>query len=418
MVLEFQGAPDWLIQQYMARKSPAQEIADTGLQALQTFGSMKERQNEQKTKSLDAYTKLLDSVGPDVAPIIAKKAGIFDGTNMSSADFNPQAPTPQPTQPVQPSQNPLPTPTEQNALQSLPQDHPLANEPIVAAHIQQTGMNPLGYSMPTQDQFNKWGNQGKYGKGQQDKALAAAKFGESLQTAADKNNPKPVITDEQALAAGSIPPNAVRINPKDNSAQDTKNANEQDRLEQQAIDRISKLRGDASLSRVETQRDAAIQAYNTIDRVQKEGRAPSKLEYYDLLGQMWKARTGAAPTDQALKDLDQKTLKGDLGNAFTYFAGKPAGATTQDVLNNIKSFAVDSGLQADKFHSSYMQSHRIKPSGLEDSRWQPILNTGRGLGFAEATGYQPTTSGGNSQSVTKTINGQTFVKQNGQWYHQ
>lgn len=385
MALQFQGAPEWLLQEYINRKQPL-EIASEGISnSVKGYADYKTQQ--QQMASLDASRKanefkaVADYIPENQIPTVAKQYGI----NIPTA----QAPGPVATS------SGMPTGLEQSSRMSIQSEHPdiQPGSPIhaslTAGHPDLTGL--LNRPVPTS----------KAGKAKYKSDIDMAKTVQSIGN-------KPVITDEQALAQGFIPPNAERINPKDTSTKDTKYSNEQDKLEQQAIDRISKLRGDSSLARVETQRDAAIQAYNTIDRIQKEGRAPSQLEYYDLLGQMWKARTGASPTDQALRDLDAKTLKGDIGKAYQYFSGKPAGITTQDVLNNVKQFAVDSGLQADKFHGSYMNSHRIKPSGLEDQRWNPIFNTARGLGFAEGTGYQP--SGNAEQSNIPTISDDATFK--------
>lgn len=160
---------------------------------------------------------------------------------------------------------------------------------------------------------------------------------------------------------------------------------EYDKLENQVITRIVGIRGDKSLARTEEQRDAAIQAYNTIATVRKEGRLPNQLEYYDIIGQMWKARTGQSPTDQAIRDLDAKTLKGDLGKAYQYFSGDAAPRTTEGIMDAIQSFADTSGKQADKLHSGYMQSHLVKPKNMSQKDFDSIVQAHRGLTFEEAT---------------------------------
>ncbi|MES1989094.1 MAG: hypothetical protein V4440_13900 [Pseudomonadota bacterium] len=193
-----------------------------------------------------------------------------------------------------------------------------------------------------------------------------------------------------------------------------KHDSEQDRLENGAIQRLSSLRGDKSLQDAEAKRDAAITVYNTIDKLQQKGEMPSKLVYYDLLGQMWKARTGTAPTNEAIRDLDQKTFKGDINKAVTFFTGKATGGTTQSILQNIKDFAKDSGDAADLFHSQYMKAHLIKPTGLDDSRWQNIAGTNRGISFADAT----KANAQQSVPVSKTINGKTYIQKNGKWFQQ
>lgn len=190
------------------------------------------------------------------------------------------------------------------------------------------------------------------------------------------------------------------------AAHNTKHDSDQDRLEHNAIQAVQSLRGDKSLADAESKRDAAITVHQTIQNLKEQKRMPSKLEYYDLLGQMWKARTGSAPTDQAIKDLDSTTFKGDLGKAITYISGQTAPATTEGVLNNIQSFAEDSGRMADRLHAGYMKTHLIKPSGLDDDRWAPIASTGRGISFDEAVRK----GAGNGNEVRrKTADGRIIV---------
>lgn len=171
-----------------------------------------------------------------------------------------------------------------------------------------------------------------------------------------------------------------------NGSNNQKEQARQDRLEQQALQRFTSVRGDQSIARVESQRDAAISAYNTIAQIKKENRLPSQVEYYDILGQLWKARTGASPTDQSLRDLDAKTFKGDLAKAAQYITGKPAGITTEEILNNIQDFVKQSGLQADRLHEGYMTSRMQKPEGMSQDRWDIISKNERGTSFAKATG--------------------------------
>lgn len=159
----------------------------------------------------------------------------------------------------------------------------------------------------------------------------------------------------------------------------------QDALETQAINRITSIRGDTSLKNAETQRDAAATAYNRIKEISASGNALNPVDYVDILGQIYKARTGAAPTNEVLQTARQATLKGDLGKAYTYLTGNQAPATTQNIMSSLSEMAKSMGSQADKFHDGYMKAHLIKPSGLANERWQNIVNTNRGMSFAEAT---------------------------------
>lgn len=186
-----------------------------------------------------------------------------------------------------------------------------------------------------------------------------------------------------------LPTGAKPFAGRNPNAQNQAANNEQDRLEQQARQSVSNLRGDKSLARAEEQRDAAIIAYNRIDEIDKKGGQLNPIDYTDILGQIYKARTGAAPTEQVLNEIRQKTAAGDIGRAYTYATGQQAPATTQDIKNSLKDMAASMGMQADKFHEGYMKAHLIKPKALADERWQPIFQTGRGISFQEATGYNP-----------------------------
>lgn len=160
----------------------------------------------------------------------------------------------------------------------------------------------------------------------------------------------------------------------------------QDRLEQNAKQMVSNLRGDKSLARAEEQRDAAIVAYNRLEEIRKSGKEPNPIDYTDVLGQLYKARTGSSPTEKVLEEIRQSTAKGDLAKAYTYITGNQAPATTRDITNSLIDMAKSMGDQADKFHEGYMKSHLIKPSGLDEEKWTPILQTGRGVSFKDAIG--------------------------------
>lgn len=175
---------------------------------------------------------------------------------------------------------------------------------------------------------------------------------------------------------------------------------QQDRIEQNAIARLSSIRGDSSMARIEQQRDAAIQAMDTIKNIKNGTLTNSGAVYNDLLGQLWRARTGSTPTDQVMQHLNDKTAKGDLAGAFTYITGSPAGKTTQEIMKNLENFVKTTGQKADKMHDAYMSTHLIKPTGLDDDRWQNIVKTHRGQSFAEAAQDQGPESAGQVLTAT------------------
>lgn len=159
----------------------------------------------------------------------------------------------------------------------------------------------------------------------------------------------------------------------------------QDSLANQAMQRISSARGDASLVRTELQRDAAAQGYNTLTKAESEKRPLSQLEYYDTLGQMWRAKTGTAPTVESMSSIDGKTVEQKLNNFGTFITGKPMAANSPAMISNLKSYIQDTGEQLDRSHDAYMAPHTIKPPGLSDEAWAPIAASARGLSFKDAT---------------------------------
>lgn len=190
------------------------------------------------------------------------------------------------------------------------------------------------------------------------------------------------------------------IKQKQAAIDDAKNQARQDRLEAAYRTAQTSVRGDASIARTEVQRDAAITAYNRIKEVKDSGETLNPIDYVDVLGQIYKARTGAAPTNEVLQTARQETAKGQTGKWYTYFTGKQAPATSADIQDSLMGMAASMGTQSDKIHSGYMKSRLKPPSGLDPDRIANV-DAGRGLSFQEATGYQPQIKGtGNKIKVS------------------
>jgi hypothetical protein len=181
-------------------------------------------------------------------------------------------------------------------------------------------------------------------------------------------------------------------------AQEQKDTARQDRLEDIARQDIVRIRGDKSLARTEEQRDAASMAYNRISQVEQSGKELNPIDYVDILGQIYKARTGTAPTEVVLNEAMQKTAKGNFGGMYTFFTGQQAPATTTDIMESLKDMALHMGKQADQFHEGYMKAHLDSPTGLEPERANRIKNLGRGISFAEATGLTALPSASGTQA--------------------
>lgn len=177
--------------------------------------------------------------------------------------------------------------------------------------------------------------------------------------------------------------------------------NERDRLWNQATQSLNSVRGDKSLVQAETMRDGAISALQAINHIQSEGRAPNKFEYVDLLGQLWKARTGASLTNEELKNMDAKTMQATLGPVATYFSGDPKAATSPQATNALKNFVIQSGKTADQLHDQYMQTRGINAAGSRLKEEFPedydrLTKMSRGMSFADALNQSNTPAKENS----------------------
>jgi len=182
--------------------------------------------------------------------------------------------------------------------------------------------------------------------------------------------------DNQALALETA--EDVRENTRAIQAQ-----NRSDTAVNQGIARVAGVRGDASLARSEMQRDAAATAVNRIDEVHAAGQKLTPFDYTDILGQLYKARSGQAPGEQIMKDIRQPTGTASFNKAWTYLTGQQAPGTSDSIAMSLRNAAASMGKQADEFHDGYMKSHLIKPAGVSDEAWAPVAATTRGTSYAD-----------------------------------
>ncbi|SRR5258706_1708522 len=192
--------------------------------------------------------------------------------------------------------------------------------------------------------------------------------------------------------------------------------NERDRMWNQAVQTINQIRGDKPLVDSEVMRNGAISAYQAIDHIQKQGRSPNQYEYVDLLGQLWKARTGATLTNEELKHMDAKTIQSQLGPIGTYFTGDPKAITTPGATNAIKDFVIQSGKTADQIHDNYMQTRGVGAAATRMKDLYPddadrLSKMARGMSFSDATGLSyKNPAKTNPSSVPTIINQQDYTK--------
>jgi hypothetical protein len=217
---------------------------------------------------------------------------------------------------------------------------------------------------------------------------AAANYADQFQ----KQNNRFLTVSEAKNGMDSVFEKIMKMKEMKGSNAD-KESNHQDTLEKQADDRITQVRGDQSLMRAEHQRDSAGMAYDTIAKAESEHRPLTELEQTDLVGQLWQARTGKAPTDSDMKLLNDRTAKRGFNHMVTYLTGNPSlvGASTDDTLANLKQFVKSTGLKADQQWEATMGPRLIKPTSLEQSRWDHLMSKHRGISFTDQMKTSDTT---------------------------
>lgn len=160
----------------------------------------------------------------------------------------------------------------------------------------------------------------------------------------------------------------------------------QQQMQNEVINRISNVRGDTSIKNIETQRDSTILAYKTLQDCKNMGRLPTQFEYQDILGQIWKARTGAAPTNEVMSSLNTPNIEQNMRKLYTAVTGdSSSGTSTPQIVNALTNFVQKTGLQLDKMHDNYFQDHLIKPPGMDQADFDSIVSRAkRGESFKEA----------------------------------
>lgn len=444
MVLQFQPPPDWLIQDYLTRKSPGQQASDSVNQAFQTYAASKDSQQKenlaQQQKDIE-MAKGLAANGQDFtdalkqvqaartqpqtlsggASLIDRAKAFFTGSTTGKAPIagGPDASAPSGGMPVIP---PAPPPSMGN-LQNQVATGPQMATPTPNASFQppmpSTGTAPAPAQPPLQSdplmqEYLK--DPVEYKRRHGEAGITKLKTQADLDKAlTDKPTDKYYTTDQSTKMTkdNKNAADVIATFPKDQVPRDvvhllmtqgnkdltvgTKESNQQDKLEQQYRQSFQTIRGDPSIKRSEEQRDAAAIAYNRIKEVKDHGQVLNPIDYVDVLGQIYKARTGSAPTNEVLASARQATAKGSLDKAFTYMTGQQAPATTEDIMTSLQDMAQSMGQQADKFHDGYMRNRIKPPLGLAHDRVANV-NAERGMSFAEATGQNQ--AGGSSDIPT------------------
>lgn len=327
MALQFQPPPEDLINAYLNRKSPLQDMNDSVGQALQLYAQSKEKEKKdelqkQQLVSQDSANKvakfkaLADYADPDQIPALAKQYGM---------DF-PSSVPPTPSSGTVAGM----TPVEMQNQQSIPSEHPDINpvnntvSPLIQAHAQATGWNPLDHPMPTS----------KAGLAKYKTSLETQKLQNDLQKPA--KGPLQTVTHEQALKAGTFDPTKqILVEPP---APRLDLSTKQDQFDQKEWDKIVKdsnpntARGSNPLGAATLIMDKANTAIQTLSKpvvtYQEASNAMSDIASIYQRG---------SPTQFGMQHQEYSTLYGKAQAALQSLTGKPTNA----LPNGIKQRLLD-----------------------------------------------------------------------------
>lgn len=201
------------------------------------------------------------------------------------------------------------------------------------------------------------------------------------------NKPEAVMSKEAALAAGSVPHGTKIVEPSGTNT----DKKEQDAYWRDAVRGLQSIRGDTAMKDIEAQRTAATTAYNRLKDIEVSGKSPNPIDYIDILGQVYKARTGTAPTQEVLKEAKQNTAQGQFGKYWTYFTGQQMPGTSKEIAGSLKDMVAHMGLQADELHDGYMQVHgsQVFNPNMNEDNVKKLSKLSRGKSFIDATGVKP-----------------------------
>lgn len=159
MALSFTPPPDWLIQDYLTRKAPAQQASDTINQALQGYAAAKTAEHKQKNESLQTLLKASESVDLSDPNTAKAFAPLYKDAGVDPSIFNPApvstATTPSPdATPVAPATAGMPNAQGTTAMQAA------SPSPIVQASLAHPDHQTLNF---TPEQIAKMSKTG-YGR--------------------------------------------------------------------------------------------------------------------------------------------------------------------------------------------------------------------------------------------------------------
>lgn len=172
MAIPFTPPPDWLIQEYMNRKSPVMEGLESVSSLAGVFQNIKAQKDAKQRGALESYIKAFEAGGQQFAQDIARRTGLQNppalpgltrtmaGPGGTAGVMSDQQPAMQQPQMQSPDQDPYlggqsmanQMPMEDQLQQSLPSEHTMAPTSPIISHWNATrgGQSPAGAQAPNQ----------------------------------------------------------------------------------------------------------------------------------------------------------------------------------------------------------------------------------------------------------------------------
>lgn len=195
MSLQFTPPPDWLIENYVNRKSPIEGALDAGAQIANSYTQNKALQQQKQNEALKGYIDAFGVGGPGLAGQVAQRNGLknppsFPGVTAAQVPSGGTAGVA-----YDPGTSSVPTSAENAAQQSLPDQHPANAQlsPIIQASLAAGHPNHAGLTLPGNPDPLALAGMGGYGAKQLTTLESVQKLQDAQTAAKDKaeeNGPK------------------------------------------------------------------------------------------------------------------------------------------------------------------------------------------------------------------------------------
>lgn len=218
--------PDWLIKDYLDRKSPVEQASEGVANTINSYAAMKNMETQRQNDALGTYVKAFEAGGPQFAGDVARRVGLqnppalpgrtatMTGSGTAGTLIPPGPPT------MQPAPEQMPTPTEEQMQQSLPGEH-------VIGHWNETmgQQTPAGPNLPGSPDIESLLTMGNFGRKEIAARESLQKLNDSQTSYKEKYSPKNAFTPQQILDKGTFDPlNDKEITVPDQDARESRKA--------------------------------------------------------------------------------------------------------------------------------------------------------------------------------------------------